>query len=370
MTHPIDDNLRPDDGFGPDFEELLRPISEQQPAGDDLRWQGLHDEIRELRREEDPSLPRGVWQRDLKRADWDRLELLAREALETRSKDLHVAGWLAEAWTARLGFAGCARGLRLVAALCERFWDSVHPQDDDLDVRVAPLLHLDSILPLRLQRQPITAPTSTESTAYSWRDWRSAGDLKRIGRVDPKAAESEAARRGGVTEEKIAVAVSLTDTDFYQRLAQELHDASEALDALHAALDAQLGTTDAPHLRQVDELLDVIGQFIDDQLAHRLDDDEAAADGDAIDDDSPGGARRGPSPSAPIRSRADAYRRLSEAAAYLQRTEPHSPTPYLVQRAVAWGDMTLTQLLRELVTEDGHRQAIYRLLGVDNLEDS
>jgi type VI secretion system protein ImpA len=50
----------------------------------------------------------------------------------------------------------------------------------------------------------------------------------------------------------------------------------------------------------------------------------------------------------PIRSRAEAYRRRSEAADYLLRTEPHSPTPYLVKRAVSWGGMTLTKLLREV----------------------
>jgi len=66
----------------------------------------------------------------------------------------------------------------------------------------------------------------------------------------------------------------------------------------------------------------------------------------------------------PIRSRAEAYRRLSEAADYLLRTEPHSPTPYLVKRAVSWGGMTLTELLQEIVRDNTDLLEIYALLGV------
>ena len=54
---------------------------------------------------------------------------------------------------------------------------------------------------------------------------------------------------------------------------------------------------------------------------------------------------------------------LSEAADYLFIHEPHSPTPYLVRRAVTWGNMTLTELLKELITDDGDLRAIFNLLG-------
>jgi type VI secretion system protein ImpA len=64
----------------------------------------------------------------------------------------------------------------------------------------------------------------------------------------------------------------------------------------------------------------------------------------------------------PIRSRADAYRRLSDAAEYLLRTEPHSPTPYLVKRAVEWGTMTLPELLQQIVRNEGELNEIDRLL--------
>ncbi len=75
-------------------------------------------------------------------------------------------------------------------------------------------------------------------------------------------------------------------------------------------------------------------------------------------------AEQGPSYASTIRSREEAYRRLSEAANFLLRTEPHSPTPYLVMRAVAWGGMPLAALLHELVHSEGDLKQLYNLLGM------
>ena len=63
----------------------------------------------------------------------------------------------------------------------------------------------------------------------------------------------------------------------------------------------------------------------------------------------------------PVQSREEAYRLLSLAADYLLRTEPHSPTPYLVQRAVGWGRMPLAELLEEY-SQDGNDLRMLRLL--------
>ncbi len=55
---------------------------------------------------------------------------------------------------------------------------------------------------------------------------------------------------------------------------------------------------------------------------------------------------------------------LAAAADYLLIHEPHSPTPLLVRRAVSWGRMTLTELLRELIQDDSNLRQIFNLLGV------
>ena len=77
------------------------------------------------------------------------------------------------------------------------------------------------------------------------------------------------------------------------------------------------------------------------------------------------GEGRTTSSEGPVRNRADAYRRLSEAAEFLLRTEPHSPTPYLVKRAIAWGSMSLEELLPQLVRNGAELTEVYRLLQID-----
>jgi type VI secretion system protein ImpA len=65
-----------------------------------------------------------------------------------------------------------------------------------------------------------------------------------------------------------------------------------------------------------------------------------------------------------IASRAEAYQALREASDFLMRTEPHSPVPYLVRRAISWGNLSLAELLEELLQKNSDVSAIYALLGM------
>ena len=59
--------------------------------------------------------------------------------------------------------------------------------------------------------------------------------------------------------------------------------------------------------------------------------------------------------SGPIKNRADAFRRLNEVSEYFRKTEPHSPISYSIEKTIKWGDMSLSELMRELVPEDALR---------------
>ena len=113
-----------------DLAPLLAPIDGERPTGDSLRFDPLFDEVRELRREEDATLPQGIWKRELKRADWAGVAAACERALTTRTKDLQFAAWLTEAWLHLDAFRGLDRGLRLISALCRDFWDDLYPAVD------------------------------------------------------------------------------------------------------------------------------------------------------------------------------------------------------------------------------------------------
>lgn len=352
-----------------DLEALLTPISADKPAGEPLRYSGLYEAVEEARREDDPALPQGVWKKDLKRADWKETARLCLDALETRSKDLQVAAWLLDAWVRLEGLPGAAAGLALLTGLCESFWDTVHPlpQDGDSGFRLSPLEWVGVRIPDAVRSVAITAPSGEEARPCAYADLEGARYLERLAKTDPDAARNAGAK-GRITIDRFLVSVSLTPTPFYAALATDARQALKALDGLGALLDRLCGV-DAPSLQRLGDALFALQHFAlrvledrgeeiaaptaEEAYGHEMDFyPPAEEEGEAL--------HAGP----PIRSRSEAYRRLTEAADYLQRTEPHSPTPYLVRRAVAWGGMSLGELLQELVQGDGDLNAIYTLLGM------
>ena len=68
-------------------------------------------------------------------------------------------------------------------------------------------------------------------------------------------------------------------------------------------------------------------------------------------------------------TRDQAYQALDSIAAYLHRTEPHSPTPYLIKRAVNWGRMPLPELMAEVIREEGDLNKLINLLGLSDPND-
>jgi type VI secretion system ImpA family protein len=355
-----------------DLERLLTPISGSRPAGESLRYSGLFDQIQEARREDDPTLPQGVWKTSLKKADWKEVERLCLEALETRTKDLQLAAWLLEAWLRLDGAPGVVQGLQLLAGLCESFWDSVHPEleEDDPELRLAPLYWVDERLSEELRLFiPVTRPETEEAPAYSLADWEAARHLDNLARSNPQVLEAAEAA-GRLTLPKFLVSVTLTPSSFYVLQIGELRQALGALGELGALLESRCGDR-APSFRRFNGHLVAVQRLAARVLEERQDELPADAAGDedlpawgGVGEYDEGVLDDGLPSSGPIRSRAEAYRRLSEAADYLLRTEPHSPAPYLVKRAVTWGSMSLSELLHELLQNSSDLNMLYSLLGI------
>ena len=85
--------------------DLLNPISADNPTGKNLRYDPLYDKIKEARRE-DKDIPQGDWQIERKLADWPLTIKLTSDALATQTKDLQLAVWLTQALLRREGVHG------------------------------------------------------------------------------------------------------------------------------------------------------------------------------------------------------------------------------------------------------------------------
>ena len=362
-------------------DRFLTAINEAKPSGEWLRFEPLYDEVKKLREQDDASLPQGVWRRELKRADWSGVAQLCESALEFKTKDLQIAAWLTEAWIHQHGFRGLQRGMQVVNALCNNFWDTLHPliEDGAIEARISPLIWMSEKLVLPIKSIPVTAPTGDEGVIYAWRDWEAGLYLSNLARTNAAAAAT-AEKQGMVPQSNFLVSVSLTPAAWIQILSNDITAAIASIDELQKTLNAKLGEIMAPSLTSLRAPLDAIQIFLTRVLNERIERGELAppAPPAASQPQIPIAreevpmssttmeisAASTPSSSGVIASRAEAYQKLREASEFLMRTEPHSPVPYLVRRAISWGNLSLGELLEELLHKNADLATVYTLLGI------
>ena len=121
--------------------QLMIPISPESNCGEDIAFSGEVDEIAQARQFDDPMLDQGEWVVDLKEADWGFVATRCARLIESRSKDLRLAVWLAEALAHTRGLRGLGDGYAVLAGLCEHYWEGLHPLGDagDYDQRAGNL---------------------------------------------------------------------------------------------------------------------------------------------------------------------------------------------------------------------------------------
>lgn len=352
-----------------EWEHLLAPLPSQSPVGEFLLYEGTYDKIKEARREDDTTLTRHEWDTELKKADWPQVRQLCLEALTHRSKDLQIAVWLIEALLHLHGYKGLKTGLQLLIQLSETYWDNLYPPldetDEDIDLRISPLqwLNHDKFV-LQLGVVPITAPTVGDISAYTFMDRDKALLLEKLPQPQKEAAIGE----GKPTLTKFSTSVTLTSSTFYVSLVADLQESIDSVDKLNQLLD-EYCAEQAPSFGKLRQKLIEIQHVVNLILVDRepmstLNSIVTAEPEQAVILPSENPLEEPHVKAMPIRNRSEAYQRLAEIADYLSKIEPHSPTPYLIRRAIAWGEMSLTDLLHEIVNDERDLTTIYTLLGI------
>lgn len=378
-----------------DLETLLQPVSPAQPCGEDMMFSPEFDTIREARRHDDPSLEQGDWVVALKEADWPGAARLASQLLETRTKDIRLAAWIAEAWAKTTGFEGLRDGLVLVAALCDRYWDALHPlpEDGDQQPRIGNLSWLLQRVGQLAREIPLT---QSDLGAYAAADWESAAALANaIKRTPDKAAELA---RGKTTLEDFERARRDTSLSFQQALLTAAPECLQALTELEGVVTRRLGE-DAPSFAAVREALgnvaDLVRRFAKEAglvvpaeaggppassaaavrppglvTAHdrRVEPIVPPRVPEATPVPEVASGRPGQVPL--IGDREQALALLREVAAFFRRTEPHSPVAYLADKAAGWGEMSLHLWLRTVMKDGDTLASMEELLGVQRPAES
>lgn len=346
------------------IDELLTPISESAPCGEDLSFSSEFDAIAEMRREDDPTLDQGEWVTALKTADWSGAQARCADLLTHRSKDLRLAMWWAEAATLTGGYAGLQQGLVLCTQLCDRYWDGLYPEaeEGDMEQRVG---NIGWFLGRLVSLSTAAPVTSGRAGAYSLQQMQAARSLQATLERSPEKPAQPGTE--ALTLDKFNRALRETPKDTLRQTVATVQACQEALSAWQAAVDAKLGA-DGPSFVPAREALAAAHHEVQ-RLAREvgaLAGAAPAAAGNAAGTSAPAVADHAPGAAGgPLRSREQALAQLREVAAFFRATEPHSPVAYLADKAVHWGDMPLHLWLRSVVKDAAALAHLEELLGLE-----
>jgi type VI secretion system protein ImpA len=378
-----------------DFASLVTKISEEQPAGPELRsTKDSHlfyavrdarkkavDAERSVRDFESRSEEEKKGEKKPERPDWETVRQASIAALK-QSKDLWITAWLVEASTRLDSFAGLRDSVRLAHQLCEVFWQDIHPRPNPKDnegpkTTFAQLAGLDGgsesdgTLTTPIMHLPLT---SGKAAALSLADFKDASDLERR---DP-AVRARLVEEGACTIAIFNQSVAETDVNFFKTLIDDLEGAMEAFvgfntflktrEAEYRAAHADSEPFVPPSAKVRDLLSECLGlvKASTKELFTRSETSEgnAGQPGGQNDDGGdlpPAGSR--------IESREHAFRTLLQLSQYFRKTEPHSPISYALEQVVKWGRMSLPQLLSDLISDERSREEIFRRTGIQKGSD-
>jgi len=342
---------------------LLAPVSPEQPSGTDIAYGAECDEIRKLRKGDDPTLSQGEWVREIKTPQWPRVLELCQTILKTQSKDLQVASWHMEALTRLQGFEGLTFSLKVLDGLLVWFWDTCYPAvvEGDLEERIAKLEWLNAQLPGVINDIPMTSP---KQGGFSRLRWEESRVVENLGARDSRAKD-EAIAEGKLSGEAWDKAVMASGPEYYTSLFDQIRLAQEAFQALELTVDQQFGA-DSPNLDELKKTLqacsDLAGQMlkwhgVDPHAMVAAQSEAPCVESQTTPSQAPAGA---------IQSRSDAIRRLREIAKYFRDHEPHSPVGPLAERAARWGEMPLDLWLTKVVKDEGTLKQLRELLDLQS----
>lgn len=376
-------------------EKLLAPLPTSGGVGEYLRYDPLYDQIREARREEDDNLSQGVWERDLKKADFIAVEQLCVNALEFRSKDLQIAAWLTESWILLDGMEGFYRGTKLCYQLSNTYWGNIYPQQEesDFEARVRLFEWMNEQFANRLLMLPLTYhPLSQEVGTLTLADWIAALNTETVAKRSSDYTKNinEAQEKGFVTLAGFKKTLQTTEARFLQKnlvftqqalleinqffefLSQKIAKQATSFKRIRTCLD-DIERICKTTLQQRSLPLEYNEEDDEEQLPHNHmvenhTDENTSSATENIKDllfDKPQTVDKTPILSDDVMNitgRREAYQALRDIGQFLQNLDPHSPTPSLIEMIVSWENKTLPLILEDLSNSPSNTQMLIRML--------
>ncbi|MCW8332966.1 type VI secretion system protein TssA [Vibrio paucivorans] len=403
-----------------DTDSLLTPISESEPCGvylklDRSAYRGIRNaynasqsSFRQLVETPDASSDQAIV--DSNEANWQSLREITEDALKTKTKDLEILGWYitSQLFTSQ-PYENLSCSISLIKSYADTWWDDLNPkmpteklkssdeagqQKEQAEFKIKPLLQL--------------VGESNESTSLYI-------PLQMLGLVDDITfADYLRAERQGEIASLKEKALGLFSSDTQHTL-MALSDSYVNLVEAEATISTKCNEIGVSAIsfrfikQNIADLINAIQFLVGDKFAiwpldsnyqPKGDEPEAeqpvesvqpqgsaptAETSSASQPQSTSTAAGSPAPAVtssvnavttntpiaigPIASREQAFHEIRKVAEFFKKNEPHSPIAFLLERAIRWGQLSLPELLQEMVGNDSSAlNHINLLTGMDNLE--
>jgi len=358
-----------------ELNSLTEPLNGENAVGSDLRLDpsptSFYSRLRDARKSARAAERSTLFDGNNGAADehWRTVLELAPAILKDESKDLEVASWYTEALVRKAGFQGLRDGFILIRQLIENFWDDLYPlpDEDGIATRVAALTGLngegaEGVLIVPMRSVPITE--ASDPGPYSYWQYKQALDTQR---TTDDEVRGELIAKNGFGLDDIQRAVELSSQAFYIDLRDDVRDSLDEYKRISQSLDDLCGIHDSPPTSNITNTLsDVLGAIT--HLARlKLPQDNEEESIEVTENGSAAAVHT--VNHGPVKSRDDAFRQLNQISQFFRQTEPHSPISYVLEKAVKWGNMSLGELIHELIPDSSSRDTYSSLTGVKTNEE-
>lgn len=350
----------------PEIAALLMPLSPDNPAGINLEYEQIYNDIRQARESDPDYLPQDEWTiAEPRRADWHKVRNLCITALSQQSKDLQISCWLVESLTHLHGIEGTETGFHFLSEFITHFWGQCWPaldNDGTTTFRYGKLSRLDRDISQALYtRSLLGLPESALA------HWHKVLAFEHKICTWPDSRNDFIAKEGDLTMATFDTLATQFSTIEISQQAGCLERLQKQLDRLEACYFS-LSQEEAHALfAQTRQTLNDIGDFL-----QRLSQRAIPLSNESINLKFTGATPESDMFEAeehyPLRVRDEPFSRelaisqMLSIAHFFRQTEPSSPVPFLMERAARWANMTLTEWLEEMLTDSGSLRDINNVL--------
>ena len=365
-----------------EFNKILS-LMPSDHCGKDLRYENIYDKIKDNRFEEEDYLSMGIWERDLKKANWQEVKDLCLKAMNETS-DLQIVCWFCESVCHINGWDGLNLSFSLLKAFCETKWNISYPLIDNenlefgLEHRIRVFEWFFNIVNEAMLFMPITLPNGINDQSLNLGLWKSAINIdsiaRRSGNSESKLQELE--NSDNITLKKFRKIIKQSSNEYLislkgiveliknnvlnlEILLKEKFDNQQpslkkiinSLDDVEKICNFGLEDLEKNQKNKNTEIIEESQIDIFDEQKDYIKEQENALKNnynevhveqsvsieDAEDENE-----------VTIKNKNDAYNALKDLADFLIEIDPQSPGPYLVQMVAQWNSKTLPDIMDDI----------------------